>query len=368
MFKTLLVYAALASQSLSKPTIECRDDDDFWHPAEDSCTAYYECYEGKFELKHCLQGTFFDQTYQACRPKSVADCDYTAQRAKAFLAGKRPKIYLGLDDGPNRGTRSALATMNNNGILGTFFINGITLDPSHAGRAQADANRRTLYDVVVGGHDIGDHSYNHMKHNSKAFDSTHVYKDIVADLRYFGRQHSRFVQGELERAGLDAARAIQVAKKMNKLARMPFTNNWRVRKAGSEDVLVYKDCVECTTPIKSGEKSVLLADKMFYGRHQTNIYGWDQEWNFEDILSQDGLTEDKAAKVLLATIGDGTNTKKQGKIVILAHDAQFATSVRGISVNAVFDRFLKLAKEAGYEFRRLSDYPSDESEGYPTDY
>ena len=30
---------------------------------------------------------------------------------------------------------------------------------------------------------------------------------------------------------------------------------------------------------------------------QTNIYGWDQEWKFEDILSQEGLTVDKAAKV-----------------------------------------------------------------------
>ena len=39
-----------------------------------------------------------------------------AQRAKAFLAGKRPKIYLGLDDGPKRGTGSALDTLNNNGI------------------------------------------------------------------------------------------------------------------------------------------------------------------------------------------------------------------------------------------------------------
>ena len=53
----------------------------------------------------------------------------------------------------------------------TFFINAINLDPSHAGRAQADTNRKTLYNVAVGGHDIGDHSYNHMKHNSKVISS-----------------------------------------------------------------------------------------------------------------------------------------------------------------------------------------------------
>ena len=41
------------------------------------------------------------------------------------------------------------------------------MDPSHAGRAQAEANRKTLYDIVVGGHNVADHSYNHMKHNSK---------------------------------------------------------------------------------------------------------------------------------------------------------------------------------------------------------
>ena len=40
----------------------------------------------------------------------------TALRAKAFLDGKHPKIYLGLDDGPKRGTGSALDTLNNNGI------------------------------------------------------------------------------------------------------------------------------------------------------------------------------------------------------------------------------------------------------------
>ena len=45
------------------------------------------------------------------------------------------------------------------------------MDPSHAGRAQADTNRKTLYDIVVGGHDVGDHSYNHMAHNSKVISS-----------------------------------------------------------------------------------------------------------------------------------------------------------------------------------------------------
>ena len=47
-------------------------------------------------------------------------------------------------------------------------------------------------------------------------------------------------------------------------------------------------------------------------------------------------------QVLLATIGDGTNTKVQGKIVVLAHDQQFAQSFGGISVSAVFHRFIKV--------------------------
>ena len=47
--------------------------------------------------------------------------------------------------------------------------------------------------------------------------------------RQFGRAHSGVIRSELMVAGLDARRAKQVAREMNKLARMPFTNNWWVK-------------------------------------------------------------------------------------------------------------------------------------------
>ena len=64
---------------------------------------------------------------------------------------------------------------------------------------------------------------------------------------------------------------------------------------------------------------------------------------------------------MLASLGDGSDTKDKNKIVVLAHDRDFwpRPNEGDLDMAAAFGKFLKMAKEAGYVFRKLSDYPSD---------
>ena len=57
------------------------------------------------------------------------------------------------------------------------MINGISLSKSLGG-AQ---NTETLKRAVLEGHDIGDHSLNHMKHNNRDTDASNAYKDVKTD-------------------------------------------------------------------------------------------------------------------------------------------------------------------------------------------
>ena len=61
---------------------------------------------------------------------------------------------------------------------------------------------------------------------------------------------------------------------------------------------------------------------------------------------------------MLSYLGDGKNTKDEGKIVILAHDREFDKG-NNLDLISAFDKFIKMAKKAGYVFRKLSDYPDD---------
>ena len=63
---------------------------------------------------------------------------------------------------------------------------------------------------------------------------------------------------------------------------------------------------------------------------------------------------------MLAQLGD-VQPKDDGKIVILAHDRDFGESTKGnkLDMKKALDKFLKMAKKAGFVFRKLSEYPSD---------
>ena len=64
---------------------------------------------------------------------------------------------------------------------------------------------------------------------------------------------------------------------------------------------------------------------------------------------------------MLANLGTGFNTKDEGKIVVLAHDRHFGPALDGsdLDMGVALDKFIKMAKKAGYVFRKLSDYPED---------
>ena len=87
-----------------------------------------------------------------------------------------------------------------------------------------------------------------------------------------------------------------------------------------------------------------LADHLI-GGHSVADFGYSQTYYF--------------LQRMLAQLMD-VQSKDDDKIVVLAHDREFAPP-RGGSVNmrVALEKFIAMAKQAGFVFRKLSDYPSD---------
>ena len=99
-------------------------------------------------------------------------------------------IYITLDDGPNEHTGAVLDLAKATGVPLTFFVltNSVNLDPEvNSGDLRQNEVRRNLELLVrmLGeGHVIGDHSDNHMSHNSAPNSVENSYNDVEEDLRY----------------------------------------------------------------------------------------------------------------------------------------------------------------------------------------
>ena len=94
--------------------------------------------------------------------------------------------------------------------------------------------RLFLIEKKMTGHMIGDHSHDHMEHNTKE-DFGNKYKrylDPYVDYTYFGDMSVNEATNVMEKYGLDQSTIIRVSNTMRKCARLPFTNNWRIQGEG----------------------------------------------------------------------------------------------------------------------------------------
>jgi peptidoglycan/xylan/chitin deacetylase (PgdA/CDA1 family) len=347
-FAIISIFFLVASAAVVKADDnECEEETSY--PDERSCSNYYECRNGQLERQSCPRGTFFsdDPDLLVCVAYSESGCDYTGEKANAWLDGKTPKVYLTFDDGPGIGTKEVLDVLKANGVEATFFLMGSQVHPKVGETYSAD-NKQLLKRIYEEGHDLGDHSSDHMKHNSR--NSTWSYRKFNTDLRYFGKGNTGSIRAAFLRThGYSAHDSAKIAKGMRSMARMPYTNNWRVKMA-SGDVVKF-NCVECSVPYESGIIGVKIADAL--AKTGTNVYGWDMEWSANH--DENRLANSVSAQTMLARLDDGSDSRVAGKIVVLSHDAHWA----GDNNAEMLDLFIKGAKIAGYKFRKLSMFPTD---------
>jgi peptidoglycan/xylan/chitin deacetylase (PgdA/CDA1 family) len=347
-FAIFSIFFLVASAAVIKTDDnECKEDTSY--PDERSCSNYYECHNGQLEKQGCPRGTFFsdDPNLLVCVAYRESGCDYTGQKAKHYLDGKTPKVYLTFDDGPGIGTKEVLDVLKANEVEATFFLMSAQIHPK-VGETYSASNKQLLKRIYEEGHDLGDHSSDHMKHNSKDF--TWTYRNATTDLDYFGKGNTGSIRAAFLRThGYSARNSAKIARSMRSMARMPYTNNWRV-KMTSGDVVKF-NCVECSVPHESGMNGVKIADAL--AKTGTNVYGWDIEWSANH--KENRLSNSVSAQNMLANLDDGSDSRVDNKIVVLSHDAQWA----GDNNAEILDHFIKMAKMAGYQFRKLSLFPTD---------
>ena len=98
-------------------------------------------------------------------------------------------VYMTFDDGPNEGTPYVLDALKAAGVRATFFINSDNLlenNPTVAAR-----NKESLIRMVREGHVIGDHSYDHMIHNTIVDTPRNAYVGLDSDITWFGQKKYR---------------------------------------------------------------------------------------------------------------------------------------------------------------------------------
>ena len=148
------------------------------------------------------------------------------------------------DDGPNEGTPYVLDALKEVGVRATFFIN---TDNLHSENPEIlSKNKASLIRMVEEGHLIGDHSYDHMAHNTIGDTPRNAYVGLDSDITWFGQKSIDPATLTLKEAGFQEDAINFVTNTMWNYIRLPFSNNWRVGP-------VSHDCYPCTVPASSGK-------------------------------------------------------------------------------------------------------------------
>ena len=255
-----------------------------------------------------------------------------------ILSSKVKKyIYLTLDDGPNEGTRDTLALLLSRSIPATFFINRLNFLPSFVGQSAAKHNLFQLALAVSMGYMVGDHSVDHMLHNTQGQGSRNAYREAEQDILWFGGSNMEPTVQALELVGVVNDDLVRVNSSMSSYVRLPYTNSWRLGN-------IRWDCLTCTWPDTSGRSAVELSDKlMVMGK---KVVGWDMEWYKDTMAREMFLRLEK--EMVQPTVG------YPGKVVILSHD-RVLRGKAGVELGL----FIDLALGSGYQFRTLDTYLED---------
>lgn len=216
----------------------------------------------------------------------------------------RRVIYLTFDDGPNRGTENLLKILHKRNVTATAFLVGQHAIGSQKQKKDLETLRK---DSLI---ELANHSYTHAHNRYDSF-----YKNPEFVLQDFN-------------AAKDSLKLI------NKIARTPGRNIWRLNNITSTD-------------IKSSTAAANNLQKAGY-----KVIGWDLEWKPTNKMELKGNHQTMLKKVDSIFFNDLEKTSRH--LVFLTHD-QYLTDADSINE---LDLFIEeLQKSNRFVFRKISAYP-----------
>lgn len=228
------------------------------------------------------------------------------------------------------------------GVKATFFINS---DNLHDDNPQVVAqNKESVVRMLTEGHTIGDHSYDHMAHNTIGDTPRNAYVGLESDILWFGQKNIDPATLTLKEAGFQENAINLVTNTMWNNIRLPFSNNWRVGK-------VVHDCYPCTVPASSGNNGVELAKAL--ASEGANVFGWDMEWNMNYNINRYRYGGDAMFFRLNSRGG-----KLPGKIVVLTHDIAHRPGGQ-MDAKSELVKFFTMSLDKGYQFKTVDTYLTD---------
>nr|XP_040581447.1 LOW QUALITY PROTEIN: chitin disaccharide deacetylase-like [Lepeophtheirus salmonis] len=332
-FSIACVLIQLPTQIYSKT--KCKEDGFFRHP--DDCSMFITCSNGVSQYTACPEGLLYNLETQYCDWPEAVDCDIDIDKITSRKIKEDVLLYLTFDDGPSEETETILNVLKKHNVPGTFFVNSKNLfDPKMQTKKLMDIVNRMSKE----GHVVGDHSFDHMFHNSLSV--SNAYLSVEKDKTFFGKRN---IMPILESTDNDLIEFTNFT--MFHYIRLPYTNNWRVPAINEGQKPIVSDCVSCTTPRNSGELGIRLANE-FYESGRV-IMGWDTEWGMNFVTNKY-----KYGGLQMFTRLKHVRPKRSRQIVILTHDRGFTGDAEELS------RFILLCKKTGYTFRTIENYVFDD--------
>lgn len=301
-------------------------------------------------------------------------------------------VYLTFDDGPIDATLGILEVLERHGVKATFFVNGFHLYGE--GDEQEGRAREALLRMLGAGHLLGNHSYDHLLHNCcdgeqcGAAACNRVARWNVGAYRSLEVELESFLPTNVDRTrAVFPAGASFATDRLDSLARLPYTNAWRVGGlradcpcCTADDVPPWDPKFVCSpaAPTRSAQVAIAVADAL--AARGVAVYGWDLEWSPRSWGDADPVStlsdgDELAAAVSAAMAGCTATTmepahsraadfpcddpRRAGKVVVLAHDFLFEDGRRGRGAThnlPKLDRFLTVMRERGYRFATLDRY------------
>jgi len=334
------LFLLLAFPSTCLAVFQCPSDGH--HVDPESCASFYMCANGRGYSMTCSPGLLWNGIKNECDFPENVDCNLSPEALAKHKVSSGSYIYMTFDDGPNEGTPYVLDALKEVGVRATFFINSDNLhldDPAALAR-----NKESLVRMVAEGHVIGDHSYDHMAHNTINDSPRNAYVGLDSDITWFGQRSIDPATITLKEAGYKEDAVNFVTNTMWNNIRLPFSNNWRV---GS----IKADCYPCTVPASSGNNGVELAKAL--AEEGASVFGWDLEWNMNYNINRYRYGGQPMFFRLNPRGG-----KLPGKQVVLTHDIAHRPG-GDLDAKAELVRFLSMALDKGYEFKTVDTYLTD---------
>lgn len=311
----------------------------------------------------------------------------------SVLAAPKGTIYLTFDDGPINATAPVIDVLNAGGVKGTFYVNAWHLDG--IGDENEDKALESLQYLLDSGHVVANHSYGHMVHNcvdengdnsAAACNATgnhqiDSYQDVAIDSATFD-QNVAVIESYIPNINS------YPNYKGSELARLPYTNGWRVTKnykgdglcATSDDFKPWEPGYVCNIDNPSNSVKTAIAIANVLADKNYRLHGWDLDWapeNWGIPMPANSLTEadvflgyvDAALNSCAPTTIEPINSKTQNfpcgtslhadKVIVLTHEFLFEDGKRGQGATLNLPKlakFIQLAKDAGYVFDTIDNY------------